>query len=63
MRAKARVPLLFVVVLLTVLGGWSSGQWLARQLAMDGCLDGGGCWDVVLDRCSDVQAECDRGRR
>jgi len=52
------MPLLTLLALVAVLLAWTAGRWAGRELAIDACLDGGGCWDQSRDRCSAGQAGC-----
>lgn len=58
MGSGARLPLLVLVAVVELLLAWNRGRWAAPQLRIDACLDAGGRWDWVRERCSDVQADC-----
>jgi hypothetical protein len=59
-RRHVLVLLLAACIALGLFG--LAGRWAYRQVQIDACLDGGGCWDDRRGRCSNDQADCRRGQ-
>jgi hypothetical protein len=51
----------YVVLVVAVLAIAAAGLWFKRQLEIDRCLDGGGCWDASRGTCEHQdQSRCRR---
>lgn len=49
MMSRRKKMVLTICLLLAVIAG--TGVWLARELRIDSCLDGGGRWDYAGGKC------------
>ena len=47
MRRSHKVALMLAIVVL-VAGFW----WLRKEMAIDSCLDDGGAWDHIANKCA-----------